>query len=211
MRVVSVNVGTPRHHVWQGKYVTTAIFKDPVPGPVALRRHNLDGDTQADLTVHGGRDKAVYAYPFEHYAEWREMLDRDLEPGIFGENLTTERLVEDEVHIGDEFRFGTARLVATQPRMPCFKLGLRFKNPMMVKIFLEFGRPGIYFAVKAEGVVGPGDSIERVHEDEHRISVTEVFSLIRDRGADPARLRRLLEVEALAEVWRDEFTRRLGG
>src|SRR5260370_42249314 len=114
MRVVSVNVGMPKTRIWQGRYVSTAIFKEPVEGPVPICRHNLDGDAQADLTVHGGRDKAVYAYPSEHYDYWRQELpDRDLPPGVFGENLTTEGLLASEIHVGDEFRFGSARLVGT--------------------------------------------------------------------------------------------------
>jgi MOSC domain-containing protein YiiM len=157
MRVVSVNVGLPRVHTWQGRFVRTAIFKDPIKGPVALRGDNFEGDAQADLSVHGGKDKAVYAYPADHYADWQALLGRDLSPGAFGENLTTEGLIEEHTHIGDEFRVGTARLVVTQPRMPCHKLGLRFGDVGMIRTFLKVGRPGIYFAVVEEGVVAPGD------------------------------------------------------
>jgi len=205
MRVVSLNVGLPREVIWQGRAVETGIFKSAVEGPRALRRDNFEGDAQADLSVHGGPDKAVYAYPSEHYPDWQARLGRDLEPGNFGENLTTEGLLEDAVHIGDEFRVGTARLVVTQPRMPCFKLGLRFGDPTMVKQFLRAGKPGIYFAIREEGVVAPGDPIERLNEDERRIAVTEMLRLILDREADPADIRRLLEVPALAAVWREEF------
>src|SRR5438270_7187830 len=163
MRVISVNVGLPREVDWQGRRVRTGIFKAPVAGHVALRRHNLTGDAQADLTVHGGRDKAVYAYPVEHYDFWREQLpSRELPFGVFGENLTTEGLREDEVRIGDEFAIGTARLVVTQPRMPCYKLGLRFGDPQMPKRFVAHRRPGIYFAVVEEGEIGSGDGSERV-------------------------------------------------
>ncbi|MGZ3486328.1 MAG: MOSC domain-containing protein [Isosphaeraceae bacterium] len=209
VRIVSVNVGTPRDVVWQGRTVRTGIFKEPVAGPVPLRRHNLDGDAQADLTVHGGPDKAVYAYPSEHYPAWRTRLNRELSHGIFGENLTTEGLIEDAVYIGDVFRVGTARLVVTQPRMPCFKLGLRFGDPAMVKTFLHVGHPGIYLAVREEGVVSPGDRIERVAEDESRIAVTDMLRLILDHDPDPDDVRRLLEVPALAAVWRAEFESRL--
>jgi MOSC domain-containing protein YiiM len=210
MRVVSVNVGTPREVLWRGRWVRTAIFKEPVAVPTPLRRLNLDGDRQADLTVHGGPDKAVYAYPSEHYTDWQSQLGRDLAPGAFGENLTTEGLIEDAVHIGDEFRVGTARLVVTQPRLPCYKLGLRFGDPGMVRRFLEAGRPGIYFAVVEEGIVGPGDPIERVAEDEARISITKMLRLVLDQDADPAALRRLLGVRALAAVWREELEGRIG-
>ena len=209
MHVISVNVGTPRDFPWQGRMVSTAIFKDPVEGPVPLRRHNFAGDAQADLSVHGGPDKAVYAYPIEHYPGWQVRLDRELQPGIFGENLTTEGLVEDHVHIGDVFRFGTAELVVTQPRMPCFKLGLRFNDPKMVKTFLQAGHPGIYFAVREEGVVAAGDPIEKLAEDAHRVTVSRMLRLILDDDADRDEIARLLEVSALAAVWRKEFKRRL--
>jgi MOSC domain-containing protein YiiM len=209
MHVVSVNVGLPRVHTWQGKFVRTGIFKDPVPGPVAVRQLNLDGDAQADLSVHGGPDKAVYAYPSEHYANWQALLGRDLSPGAFGENLTTEGLVEDQVHIGDEFRVGTARLVVTQPRMPCYKLGLRFGDVGMVKTFLKVGRPGIYFKVVDEGVVAPGDPVERVAEGANRVSLIEMLRLMLDKDPDPADIRRLLEVPALAADWRQGFQTRL--
>jgi MOSC domain-containing protein YiiM len=210
MRVVSVNVGKPQTRIWQGRYVSTAIFKEPIEGRVPLRRLNLDGDAQADLTVHGGRDKAVYAYPSEHYGHWRqEIPGRDLPPGVFGENLTTEGLLENEIHVGDVFQVGTARLVVTQPRQPCFKLGLRFNDPQMVKRFYLSGRPGIYFAVSGEGEVAAGDPIELVAEDENRVTLLELNELIYDRRADPSRLRRALQVPALADVIREEFENRL--
>jgi MOSC domain-containing protein YiiM len=210
MRVLSVNVAMPREVEWQGTTVRTGIFKEPVASKVALRELNFDGDAQADLSVHGGRDKAVYAYPSEHYSEWEKRLGRKLLPGAFGENLTTEGLIEGRVHIGDEFQVGTAKLVVTQPRMPCYKLGIRFRDPGMVKTFLKAGWPGIYFAVTKEGVVGPGDSIEKVHTDERQITVSDMLALIVDRNAAPGDLRRLLEVPALADVWREEFESRLG-
>jgi MOSC domain-containing protein YiiM len=210
MGVLSVNVGRPRLVAWKGDTVLTGIFKDPVDGPIPLRRENLDGDAQADLSVHGGPDKAVYAYPAEHYNDWQTQLGRDLSSGAFGENLTTEGLTEDSVHIGDEFRVGTALLVVTQPRMPCFKLGIRFGDPTIVKTFLKAGRPGIYFGVREEGEIGPGDKIERVFEDENRVTVHAMFQLILDRNPDPAHLRRLLNVPALAAVWRAELEDRLG-
>jgi MOSC domain-containing protein YiiM len=210
VRVLSVNVGMPRDVEWQGTTVRTGIFKDPVASAVSLRTLNIDGDAQADLTVHGGPDKAVYAYPSEHYSAWEARLGRNLLPGAFGENLTTEGLVENRIHIGDEFRVGTARLVVTQPRMPCYKLGIRFGDPGMVKAFLKAGWPGIYFAVMEEGVVGPGDSIKKVHTDERLITVSDMLVLIFDRNAAPDNLRRLVEVPGLAGVWREEFQSRLG-
>lgn len=209
MRVLSVNVGLPRTFDWQGRPVVTGIFKDPVASPVALRRHNLDGDAQADLSVHGGPDKAVYAYPSEHYGPWRERLGRPLPFGMFGENLTTEGLTEDAVHLGDEFLVGTARLVVTQPRMPCYKLGLRFDDPEMVKTFVQVGLPGIYFGIKEEGAIGPGDTIERVHVDRNCVSVADMLGLILDRQPAAESLLRVLAVPALAQVWRKEFEARL--
>jgi MOSC domain-containing protein YiiM len=209
MRVVSVNVGMPREVQWKGSTVSTAIFKEPVAGKVAVRRLNLDGDAQSDLTVHGGPDKAVYAYASEHYGSWEVKLGRKLLPGAFGENLTTEGLFEDRIHIGDELLVGTAKLVVTQPRMPCYKLGIRFDDPGMVKAFLRAGLPGIYFAVIEEGLVGPADSIERVQKDERRITVRDLLRLIFDRRASADDLRRVIAIPALAAVWRDEFQSRL--
>jgi MOSC domain-containing protein YiiM len=210
MRVMSVNVGMPREVDRRGMKILTGIFKEPVASRLAVRRLNIEGDGQADLTVHGGPDKAVYAYPSEHYGPWRVQLGRELTPGMFGENLTTEGLLEDAVHIGDEFRVGTARLVVTQPRLPCFKLGIRFGDPGIVKSFVRAGKPGIYFAVMEEGDVAAGDPIERIAEDQNRITVTEMFRLVLDHNADPAELRRLLDVPSLAAVWRQELEERLG-
>src|SRR5213078_530292 len=163
MRIVSVNIGLPRQVTWRGEAITTGIFKEPVAGRVAVRALNLDGDRQADLTVHGGRDKAVYAYPAEHYAYWRAQLPGvELAHGAFGENLTTEGLLEDDVHVGDRFRVASAELIATQPRLPCYKLAARFQRADMVKRFLASRRTGFYFAVAREGEVAAGDAIERV-------------------------------------------------
>ncbi len=209
MRVLSVNVGMPREVRWNGSIVLTGIIKDPVAHRIPLRRLNLDGDAQADLTVHGGPDKAVYAYPSEHYPGWEAKLGLSLPPAAFGENLTTEGLVEDQVHIGDEFRVGTARLVVTQPRMPCYKLGIRFNDPSIVKTFLKAGLPGIYFAVVEEGSVGPGDTVERLHIDQRRITVRKMLALVLDRHAPPSELQELVEIPTLARVWRAELQSRL--
>ena len=161
MKVVSVNVGLPREVTWRGKTVTTGIFKSEVPGIVAIRRHNLDGDQQADLSVHGGPTKAVYVYPSEHYEYWRrELPGIELTWGNFGENLTTDGLDEESLCIGDELHVGSARVVVTEPRMPCLKLGIRFNRPDMVKRFLKSQRTGFYFGVVAEGEVQAGDALE---------------------------------------------------
>jgi MOSC domain-containing protein YiiM len=210
MQVVSVNVGMPRNVQWRGRIVRTGIFKEPVSGIRPVRRLNLDGDAQADLTVHGGRDKAVYGYPSEHYDFWRAEWPRDDYPwGIFGENLSTEGLLEDRVCIGDQFRVGTARLVVTQPRMPCFKLGIRFEDPRIIERFLESRRPGIYFAVVDEGEVSPGDRIELLSEDPNRMSIVELLNLVLDLAPSEAQLRRALSIPALAECWREDFMSRL--
>jgi len=166
MKVVSVNVGLPREVVWKGMTVQTAIFKEPVAGAVAIRDLNLVGDEQADLTVHGGADKAVYAYPAEHYEFWRrELPDLTFSWGQFGENLTTEGLMEDTLHIGDRLRVGSATLMVTQPRMPCYKLALRFGRDDMIKLFLASGRSGFYFSVIEPGSVAASSEIEVLSRD----------------------------------------------
>jgi MOSC domain-containing protein YiiM len=210
MRVVSVNVGRPRRVPWKGRVVETAIFKAPVDGRVPLRRLNFDGDRQADLTVHGGRTKAVYAYPIEHYPFWRDELGEELSFGAFGENLTVEGLpLESEIAVGDRLRVGTAELVVTQPRVPCYKLGLRFGRDDMVKRFLAAGRTGYYLAVDVEGDVGAGDAAEFLARSAARVPVAEVIRVYaRDRG-DVAAIERLATLEALPEDWRRYFAERL--
>jgi MOSC domain-containing protein YiiM len=166
MRLLSVNAGLPREVEWQGRNVLTSIFKEPVPGRVRVERLNLDGDRQSDLTVHGGVYKAVYVYPSEHYPFWREQLGRpELAPGAFGENFTTEGLLETAVRIGDRLRIGSADFVVTQPRTPCFKLQIRFGRLDMVRRFMRSGRCGFYLAVTREGEVEKGDEIALVASD----------------------------------------------
>ena len=210
MRVLSVNVGVPREVTWRGKPVTTGIHKEPVDGRVPVRRLNLDGDRQADLRVHGGAEKAVYAYPSEFYELWsRERPELDLGPGTFGENLTTEGLVDDDVSVGDRFRVGTAELVVTQPRLPCFKLGIRMGHDSFVTEFLERGLFGFYLAVAREGEVEAGDPIVEVARDPSGFRVTEVARLYaRDRD-DVDGLRRAAALDVLPESWRDHFSRRI--
>jgi MOSC domain-containing protein YiiM len=210
MRVVSVNVGLPRTVRWKGRDVTTGIFKEPVEGRVPLRPLNFDGDRQADLSVHGGPSKAVYAYPLEHYAFWRAELGRELASGAFGENLTVAGLpLEDEAAIGDRFRVGTAELVVTQPRLPCYKLGLRFGREDMVKRFLAAGRTGYYLAVASEGDVAAGDAVERLARHPARIAVSEVTRVYaRDRD-DLAAIERLVALDALPDDWRSWLRKKL--
>ncbi len=171
MNLISVNTGLPREVIWHGIQVTTGIFKQPIEGRVALRKLNLDGDRQADLTVHGGEHKAVYCYPLAHYGYWREELPGQALPmGAFGENFTTDGLLEDSVHIGDRFSVGSAEVIVTQPRLPCYKLGVRFQSDDMVKRFLASGRTGFYLAVTREGEVGA---------DEKRLIETRMASQFR--------------------------------
>jgi MOSC domain-containing protein YiiM len=180
----SICVGGPREMMWHGKAITTSIFKSPVSGRVRVNRTNLAGDEQSDLTVHGGVDKAVYVYPSEHYAYWREQLPGFPLPwGAFGENLTTDGLVENEIRIGDSLRIGTAEFAVTQPRMPCYKLGVRFDRADMVKRFLRSGRSGFYLKVLTEGEIGAGDAITVTARDEDNPSVAEVAAFYARRQA----------------------------
>lgn len=211
MRVVSVNVGEPRPVSYRGKTVQTGIWKLPVAGPVEIVGDNLVGDRQADLRVHGGRDKAIYGYPSEHYAWWRERLpDADLGWGAFGENLTVEELREDVVRIGDRYRIGGAELTVTQPRTPCFKLGIKFSRPQIVKEFLRSERSGFYFAILRPGPIAAGDPITLLHTDPESLTVTDLVRLgIAGDDADPALLARAAALPGLAAVWREELGERL--
>lgn len=213
MKLLSVNCGLPREVVWHGRYVTTSIYKEPVEGRVALRRLNLAGDRQSDLNVHGGKDKAVYCYPFEHYEYWKAELPRHVLPvGVFGENFTTEGLSEDSVHIGDRFSIGSAEVIVTQPRMPCYKLGIRFESDDMVRRFLSSGRTGFYLAVTREGEVGAGDEIIALSQDPGSISVLDITRLYMKNsyGRDDLRVvRHAISVEALPEGWKQFFEERL--
>jgi len=210
MRVVSVNVGLPRPVTYRGKTVQTGIWKHPVPGRIGMVGDNLVGDRQADLNVHGGRDKAIYGYPSEHYAWWRERLpDADLGWGAFGENLTVEGILEDDVRVGERFRVGTAELMVTQPRTPCFKLGIKFARPQIVKEFLRSERSGFYFAIVRPGEIGAGDAIERVHAEPDSMTVTELVRLSVADDVDTATLRRAVALPGLAASWRDAFARQL--
>jgi MOSC domain-containing protein YiiM len=206
MRVISVNVGLPRLVIWKDKPVITGIFKEPVAGQIMVRRLNLDGDRQADLSVHGGSDKAVYLYPAEHYDYWRQELPgMELPWGMFGENLTTQGLLETEVNIGDRFRLGSAEVTVTQPRMPCYKLALKFGRDDIIKRFLASGRSGFYLAVLQEGEVGAGDTLELLQRDPHQVTVTDIVRLYAVDKRNLELLRRAIAVEALSEGWRDYF------
>jgi len=190
--------------------VQTSIFKEPVAGQVRVERLNLAGDRQSDLSVHGGVDKAVYVYPSEHYEFWRKELPGvDLLWGAFGENFTTEGLREDRAHIGDHLSIGSAEFVVTQPRMPCFKLGIRFGRPDMVKRFLQSGRTGFYLAVAREGEVAAGDVVTLISRDDLAITVADIVGLYVADARNQDLLRKASELSALPEGWRDYFRRRL--
>jgi MOSC domain-containing protein YiiM len=210
VRVLSVNVAVPREVTWHGKPVTTGIFKQPVHERVPVRALNLEGDEQADLRVHGGLDKAVYAYPSEFYDLWRhERTELDFPWGQFGENLTTEGIIDHDVNVGDRFRFGTAELVVTQPRLPCFKLGLKMGRDEFVTEFLERGLHGIYLAVTREGEVETGDPIVPLERNSHGFKVTEVARLYAHDRDDVDAMRRAAELDVLPASWRDYFSKRL--
>jgi MOSC domain-containing protein YiiM len=214
MKIVSLNVGLPREVTWHGRRVETGIFKEPVAERVALRKLNLDGDRQADLEVHGGAYKAVYCYPQEHYAYWKkELAGRNLPFGMFGENFTTDGFCEDQVHLGDRFSVGTAEVVVTQPRLPCYKLGVRFGADDMVKRFLASGRTGFYVAVVREGEVGAGDGLAIIGRDANAVPVTEITRLYVAKRFGPEdldSLRRILKIETVPGDWKEYFQERIG-
>ena len=190
--------------------VSTGIFKDPIDGRVMLRTLNLDGDRKADLTVHGGPEKAVYAYPSEHYLFWKQELpDMELPWGMFGENFTTEGLFETETHVGDRFRIGSAELMVTQPRMPCYKLGIRFGRADIIKRFLVSERSGFYFSVLKEGEVGAGDEVELIEKNTSGVRVVDVTRLYSSDKHNVDLLQRAIATEALPSSWRDYFKERL--
>lgn len=211
MQVISVNVGLPREVIWKNMSVKTAIFKQPVSGPVSVDKLNLAGDRQADLTVHGGADKAVYAYPHEHYEFWRNELADDLSPGNFGENLTIMGLAENELFIGDRLRAGSAVLTVTQPRMPCYKLGIRFQRDDIIKRFLASRRSGFYFLVEQEGELAAGATLEFLSRDPERMTVTDIVDLYVEKTPDAALLERALRVGALPASWKRYLVARAEG
>jgi MOSC domain-containing protein YiiM len=206
MHVVSVNVGLPRNVAWKGMTVQTGIFKEPVDGRVSMTKLNLAGDQQADLTVHGGAAKAVYAYPAEHYEYWRKKLPEvSFSWGKFGENLTTAGLTEAALCIGDRLRIGTAVLMVTQPRMPCYKLALRFDRDDIIKSFLTSRRSGFYFSVVEEGVVQAGSEVEILSRDPNRVAVVDIVHLYLGQAHDPELLHRAMHVSALPQDWKADL------
>jgi MOSC domain-containing protein YiiM len=213
VKILSVNVGLPREVEWHGINVHTGIFKEPVEGRVALRTLNLDGDRQADLSVHGGAYKAVYCYPLTHYDYWtKELAGRELPMGMFGENFTLDGFVEETIYLGDRYSVGSAEVVVTQPRLPCYKLGIRFEDDHMVKRFFASGRSGFYVAVTREGEVGAGDEMKVIHRDPNGVPVSEITRLYTAKqysDADVRVVQRALRVESLPEGWKEYFRERL--
>ncbi len=210
MKIISVNVGLPREVTWHGRTVKTSIWKKPVEGRVHVATLNLEGDQQSDLSVHGGVDKAVYVYPSEHYAFWQsELPGADLAWGAFGENFTSEGLREEEVEIGDRYRIGSAELIVTQPRMPCYKLGIRFNRPDLVKRFLQSKKTGFYLAVQREGEVAAGDPIEVIERAVGGLTTLDITNLYALDSQSQDLLRRATELPALPESWKDYFRKRL--
>jgi MOSC domain-containing protein YiiM len=210
MKLISLNVGLPRLTLYKGATINTGIFKQPVSGPVQLRTLNLDGDRQADLTVHGGLFKAVYGYPSEHYPFWREELPGiDLPWGTFGENFTTEGLFENELHIGDRLRLGTVILMVRQPRMPCYKLAAKFRRDDMIERFLRGGRSGFYFSVEQEGTVEAGESFEFLSREPEGVTIAEMNRLFVEEKYNRGLLDKAIATPALPENWRDYLKRRI--
>jgi MOSC domain-containing protein YiiM len=210
LRLVSVNVGLPREIRWKGKTVKTSIFKLPVEGSVLLRRQNLEGDRHSDLSVHGGLTKAVYVYSTHHYQYWKGKLGRsDLAWGNFGENFTVDEMDEETVCIGDEFLVGSARVIVTEPRFPCFKLGIRFNRPDMENLFLKSQRTGFYFGVVEEGMVRSGDYLERILKHPDGLRIGDVTRLYTTDKRNKVLLQKAIAVNALPEKWRVRFEHQL--
>ena len=211
MKIISINVGLPRLVQRNGEVVSTGIFKEPVAGPVMMHTLNLDGDRQADLSVHGGPEKAVYLYPSEHYDFWKQELpDMELPWGMFGENLTTTGLLETELNIGDKFRVGKAEVMITQPRMPCYKLGIRFGRTDIIKRFLMSERSGFYVSVLKEGEVDYGDEFNLIEKNDSGVRVVDVTRLYSSDKENLELMRRAISTEALPASWREHFRKRMG-
>jgi MOSC domain-containing protein YiiM len=212
MKLISLNVARPQLMVYKGTTISTGIFKKPVSGTVTLRTLNLDGDRQADLSVHGGVYKAVYGYPAEHYEYWRhELPGEKLPPGAFGENFTTEGLSEDDLHIGDRFQVGSSTLMVRQPRMPCYKLAAKFQRNDMIESFLHSRRSGFYFSVEQEGEVEMGNPIELISRNCDGITIAELNHLIAYDKYNSELLQKAIATSELPESWREYFLPRLNG
>jgi MOSC domain-containing protein YiiM/ferredoxin-NADP reductase len=210
--LLSVNVGMPRDVSWRGRTVHTGVWKSPVAGPQMVRRLNIDGDGQGDRAGHGGEQRAVLVYQAESYRHWEQVLGRDaLEPGAFGENFTVDGLADDEVCIGDRFRIGEAELEVTQPRVTCFRVGMRMEEPQLPSLLVAHHRPGFYLRVLTEGRVTAGDDIVRTARGPESLTVADVDALLYLPGHDPDRLTAALSIPALSPGWRESFRGMLDG
>ena len=211
MRVVTVSVGLPQIVQTSDEgFVTTSIFKHAVDGRLKVNDLNLEGDAQADLRVHGGWSKAVYAYPGEHYEYWRkELPEMEMGNSQFGENLTTEGLFETEIFIGDRLRIGTAEFLVTEPRMPCYKLGIRFGRKDILRRFMQSRRSGFYMAVTRTGELGAGDDIEVLSRDENKVTVTDIVRIWVEDKDDVETIGRALNIDALPEKWKAPLRERI--
>lgn len=211
MKLLAVNVSLPKVVTVDGQRVETGIFKKPVSGPVMVRAQNLEGDLQADLSVHGGPDKAVYVYSRKNIEYWRETLRRkDLGPGTFGENFTVDELTENEVAIGDELEIGTARFLITQPRLPCYKLGIALGSPGFPKVFHHRGRNGFYLRVLQEGRIETGDAIQKIESPNGaRMTIAEFVRIVTSKSFTDADLERVLSLPALPRSWKIHLTKKL--
>lgn len=206
MKLVSLNVGKPREFNWMGKLVRTSIFKNPVTDRRQVSFLNIEGDQQSDLNVHGGINKAVYAYDLSHYDHWKNILHRDdWQHGMFGENLTTSGLNDDEVKIGSVYQIGTAKFQVIQPRFPCFKLNIRFGLPNMTERFMEEQRNGIYFKVVDEGAIQVSDEIKLVESSPYDVTVADYVECYYSKGSNKSILKRLLSFPGLPERHRTVF------
>src|SRR6059058_2920974 len=211
-RLLSVNVGLPRDISWQGRIVHTAIWKDPLRGPCRVRRLNLDGDGQGDLAGHGGEQRAVFVYQIESYRFWQQQLKRpDFVHGQFGENFTVDGLSDDVVCVGDRYQIGSAVFEVTQPRVTCYRVGIRMNEPRMPALLTSSGRPGFYFRVLQEGEAGAADEIVKVGEAKERMTVAEINALLYSPNYARDRLERALRIEALSPGWRSSFEALLQG
>jgi MOSC domain-containing protein YiiM len=213
MKVISVNVGLPRQVSHEKRQVVTSIFKEPVEGRIKVTILNLNGDAQSDLSVHGGVDKAVYSYSVEHYKYWKDEYPMiDMPFGMFGENLTTQGLKEDMVNIGDQYQIGSSRLVVTQPRMPCYKLGIRFGRMDILEKFVNSQRPGIYYRVLEEGELGVGDCIKLLYRDKNNVSINDIVRLYINNHKDGeaiSKMQRATKLKFLPEPWRIYFGQKI--
>ncbi|QCK14197.1 MOSC domain-containing protein [Mangrovivirga cuniculi] len=210
MQLKSIFVGKPKEVMYNGKIISTGIFKNEISGAVKVNKYNLEGDKQADLTVHGGENKAVYAYPVEHYEFWKKIRpDLQFEPGVFGENLSVSGLFEGEVNVGDQYKIGTAVLSVTTPRLPCFKLGIRMNDTKIIKDFMDAERSGFYFKVIKEGVINPGDKIELIHQDSYGLTICDLVKLHTTEKTNSELLLKAIEAPELQDDWKEKFAEKL--